>query len=102
VFGFDVYTNFETDEVAHTGIMCPPGASDRYVGGHAVVAVGYDEDYHPPLWDAPGGFLVRNSWGSSWGQGGYFWMPKSYVVNPVMCDDFWVIREVSCDGDASS
>lgn len=34
---------------------------DELLGGHAIAIVGYNKD----------GFILRNSWGSYWGQGGY-------------------------------
>jgi len=84
VFGFSVYSNFETEEVARTGIMPLPSDGANVLGGHAVVAVGYDMDLHQ--------LLVRNSWGSSWGIGGYFWMP--FAALGTISSDFWVIRQV--------
>lgn len=84
VFGFTVYESFESDTVAQTGLMPLPGADESAVGGHAVLAVGYDDDRRL--------FLVRNSWGTAWGQGGYFWMPYDYILNGDLCDDFWSIR----------
>ena len=56
------------------------------VGGHAVVAAGYDQ--------AEGRFLVRNSWGAQWGMGGYFTMPFQYLTDPMLAADFWTIRKV--------
>ena len=67
VFGFSVYSSFESPEVAASGIVGMPGADEPVVGGHAVMAVGYD--------DNSARFLVRNSWGPDWGLCGYFWMP---------------------------
>ena len=43
VFGFTVYQSFESDEVAHTGAAPMPDASEVALGGHAVLAVGYDD-----------------------------------------------------------
>ena len=84
VFGFSVYSNFQSDETAATGVLTMPGHDDAPDGGHAVLAVGYD--------DARQIFIVRNSWGSSWGAGGYFFMPFDYICNENLADDFWVIR----------
>jgi C1A family cysteine protease len=86
VFGFTVYQSFESDEVAHTGAAAMPDASEVALGGHAVLAVGYD--------DASNRFLVRNSWGTSWGMGGYFTLPYAYLSNANLADDFWTIRVV--------
>jgi C1A family cysteine protease len=84
VFGFAVYGTFESQEVAKTGILEMPGTTERLVGGHAVLAVGYD--------DAQKRFLVRNSWGETWGMKGYFTMPYDYLANRDLSDDFWTIR----------
>lgn len=80
-FGFTVYESFESAEVARTGIVPMPGRGEEVLGGHAVLLIGY-------LAEHPGYFLVRNSWGTSWGLGGYFLMPSSYVLNPNLASDF--------------
>ncbi|HEX6351152.1 MAG TPA: C1 family peptidase [Candidatus Dormibacteraeota bacterium] len=86
VFGFTVYESFETPQVAKTGQAPMPGPLDRPVGGHAVMAVGYD--------DAAQTLLVRNSWGPGWGMAGYFTLPYAYVAQPWLASDFWTIRLV--------
>ena len=86
VFGFTVYESFESPDVAATGIVPLPGPDESVLGGHAVVAVGYD--------DAAGRWIVRNSWGSGWGQAGYFTMPYAYLVDPDLASDFWTLRLV--------
>jgi C1A family cysteine protease len=84
VFGFTVYESFESPEVAKTGIVPMPQPSERTLGGHAVVAVGYD--------DGQRRFIVRNSWGTAWGQKGYFTIPYEYLANRNLSDDLWTIR----------
>ena len=86
VFGFTVYESFESDQVAHTGVATTPAASETALGGHAVLAVGYD--------DGSGRVLVRKSWGSGWGMGGYFTLPSAYVADGNLAADFWTIRLV--------
>jgi C1A family cysteine protease len=86
VFGFTVYESFESDAVAKSGVVEMPSSSETEVGGHAVMAVGYD--------DASARFLVRNSWGAEWGVGGYFTLPYEYLMDQNLADDFWVIRVV--------
>jgi C1A family cysteine protease len=54
------------------------------LGGHVVLAVGYD--------DAAKRVIVRNSWGADWGKKGYFTMPYAYVADRNLSDDFWTIR----------
>lgn len=92
VFGFSVYDSFESDEVARTGVVNMPGPRERQVGGHAVVAVGYD--------NANQRFTVRNSWGRGWGQKGYYTMPYAYVTSPQLAQDFWAIYAVEKNGSA--
>jgi C1A family cysteine protease len=86
VFGFSVFDAFESAEVAQSGVLNLPTASESLVGGHAVLAVGYD--------DATKRVLVRNSWGPGWGQAGYFTMPYAYLTNLKLADDFWAIQAV--------
>lgn len=90
VFGFSVYESFESDEVANTGTAPLPTPKEQLLGGHAVLAVGYDSP--------TGRFIVRNSWGDSWGDKGYFTLPFEYLTNPDLADDFWVIRVVGGAG----
>lgn len=89
VFGFSVYESFESQEVANDGIVPYPTPGETMVGGHAVLLVGYRTNV-----DGTVTFEVRNSWSSGWGDGGYFWMPASYVTSPSLADDFWVVRSV--------
>ena len=87
VFGFTVYQSFESQQVAQTGHAPMPAPKETVVGGHAVVAVGYD--------DAQGWFIVRNSWGVGWGMKGYFTLPYAYLLEPNLASDFWTIRVVT-------
>lgn len=83
VFGMNVYDEFESDEVAASGVVTMPAANQAPIGGHAVLIVGYD--------DPSQRFIVRNSWGADWGQKGYFTIPYRFVLDPNICDDFWVV-----------
>jgi len=84
VFGFSVYEAFEADEVARTGKLDLPKPSEKQLGGHAVMAVGYDESAKR--------VLVRNSWGADWGIKGYFTIPYDYISNGNLADDLWTLR----------
>ena len=84
VFGFTVYESFESAEVARTGVANLPKKTEKALGGHAVVAVGYD--------DKTSRFIIRNSWGTGWGMQGYFTLPYEYLDNRNLSDDFWVIK----------
>jgi C1A family cysteine protease len=86
VIGFTVYESFESQEVATTGVMPMPASTEKVLGGHAVVVVGYD--------DASERFRVRNSWGTGWGQAGYFTMPYAYLTDSGLSSDFWTLRIV--------
>lgn len=87
VFGFTVYDSFESQQVAQTGVVPMPNlATEQVVGGHCVVGCGYD--------DSQQRFIVRNSWGTGWGQQGYFTMPYAYPTDHNLADDFWTIRMV--------
>lgn len=86
VFGFSVYESFESAAVARTGKVPMPRACESLVGGHAVMAVGYN--------DADQRFIVRNSWGSKWGRKGYCFMPYEYLSDSALAADLWTIRLV--------
>lgn len=86
VFGFTVYQSFESATVAQTGIMPMPSKTESVLGGHAVMAAGYD--------DSKKAFIIRNSWGDAWGQKGYFLMPYDYITSTDLADDFWTITQV--------
>jgi C1A family cysteine protease len=85
VFGFTVYEAFESGAVAKSGVLNMPGPKEKVMGGHAVMAVGYDNPARR--------FIIRNSWGSDWGQKGYFTMPYNYLSpDKNLADDFWTVR----------
>lgn len=86
VFGFTVYDSFESSTVAKTGKLNMPKKNEGVIGGHAVMAVGYD--------DKAKRFIVRNSWGTGWGLNGYFTMPYQYLIDSNLSGDFWTIRIV--------
>ncbi|MBF0531746.1 MAG: C1 family peptidase [Candidatus Omnitrophica bacterium] len=83
VFGMAVYESFASPAVARTGTALMPKKTERLLGGHAVMAVGYDQKAKR--------FLVRNSWGAAWGREGYFTIPFEYLET--LARDFWTIRK---------
>jgi C1A family cysteine protease len=88
VVGFLVYTSFLSLVVAKTGVMPFPNVrKERILGGHAVCLVGYDDTRRV--------FIAKNSWGTNWGDGGYFYMPYQVIENRQMSADFWVITKIS-------
>jgi len=86
VSGITVYESFESPLVAQTGMVPMPEHTERALGGHAVLACGYDNDKQM--------FLMRNSWGSDWGEKGYFYLPYAYLLSGDLSSDFWTIRTV--------
>jgi C1A family cysteine protease len=95
MFGFTVYSSIGQADT--TGRIPMPGPRERIEGGHAIVAVGYDdgmkiantESAGPP---AEGALLVRNSWGTGWGERGYGWLPYDYVLRGI-AEDFWSVTK---------
>lgn len=69
VLAMRVYSSMGS--VGKDGMLPMPKSSDQFQGGHAVLAVGYD--------NAKKVIIVRNSWGSDWADDGYFYMPYDYV-----------------------
>ena len=88
IVGFLVYSSFELSNLYKTGIMPYPDTSkEKLLGGHAVLLVGYDKKNNM--------YIARNSWGTGWGDKGYFYMPFSVIQDSNMSFDFWVINSVN-------
>jgi hypothetical protein len=97
VFGFDVYESFESYSVEMTGIMPVPDDNELYVGGHCVVAVSTPID-GSKIGGVKGTLYrkCRNSWGTTWGKNGYFYMPVE-VMDSYAASDFWQVTTVEDD-----
>ena len=91
VIGFTVYDSFEQGTwwlPNGTGLMPYPNTNiESILGGHAVCLVGYNDNTRT--------FIARNSWGTSWGKSGYFYMPYQVIQDTNMSDDFWIITSIS-------
>ena len=85
--GIKIYSSFESDSVASTGIVHMPTNNDNLLGGHAVLVCGYNNSKKQ--------WIVRNSWGSSWGDAGYFYLPYQYLTNRNLSSDAWCLENVS-------
>jgi hypothetical protein len=64
-------------------IPMPSTPQDEW-GGHAVLAVGYNDDNRE--------ICIKNSWGTAWGDNGYGYIPYDYLE---YCWDHWAVRDVS-------
>ncbi len=95
MFGFTVYNSYTQASAANQGAIPYPVAADKIVGGHAIVAVGYNDSLQirntaPGAGPTNGALLIRNSWGTGWGNGGYGWLPYAYVLNG-LATDWWAL-----------
>lgn len=85
-FGLQLFSSFE-QAGTNGGIVPIPLAGETHDGGHAMLCVGYsDQDQM---------FVVRNSWGTDWGDNGYCYIPYDYMTHPELCADCWTIKAVS-------
>lgn len=80
--GFTVYESFE-DNIGSDGVMPWPAPDETVEGGHAVLVVGITWINGDAYW------IVRNSWGTGWGDAGYFYMPVKYLTTKGFASDFW-------------
>ncbi len=92
MFGFSVYSSIE--QAAKDGRIPFPTKRERVEGGHAIVAVGYDDKMNiknkTGAEETTGAFLIRNSWGQGWGDQGYGWLPYEYLMRG-LAEDFWTV-----------
>ena len=93
MFGFTVYNSIS--QADSTGAIPFPTGGENVDGGHAVVAAGYDDgkiirNMSRGGATTRGALLIRNSWGTGWGQGGYGWLPYEFVLRGI-ADDFWCL-----------
>ncbi|BBO78655.1 cysteine protease [Desulfosarcina widdelii] len=102
MFGFTVYSSFI--EAGESGKIPFPSHGDRVEGGHAVVAVGYDDNLtvkakNPLAPETTGALRIRNSWGSDWGDKGYGWLPYEYVRQGIAVDWWSLLKNEWIDTD---
>ena len=96
MFGFYGFPSCNSADVK--GAFPYPGANEHAIWGHAVAAVGFDD--HLKIKNlvsgqvTTGALLIRNSWGTAWGNAGYGWLPYDYVLNRYALD-FWTLLQMS-------
>ena len=89
IFGFTVYNSYT--QAATTGKIPYPTPGEKINGGHAIMAVGYDDNMkilntNTGAVETTGAILIRNSWGTGWGEAGYGWLPYEYVLKGLAAD----------------
>lgn len=91
-FGFSVYDSIEQADT--NGRIPFPGSREGIEGGHAIMCVGFDDNIDVSNKKSggttKGALLIRNSWGTQWGDRGYGWLPYEYVIRE-LAEDFWVL-----------
>jgi C1A family cysteine protease len=85
-FAMDAYAQPFTEANTNGGKLRLPQSGDTLCGGHAVLAVGYNEDAHT--------ITALNSLGPTFGANGYFTMPYAYFTEPKLTYDHWTIRRI--------
>ena len=92
MFGFTVYSSIA--QADKDGKIPFPSKGEKVEGGHAIMAVGYDDGMKIKNStdgnQTTGAFLIRNSWGTTWGDGGYGWLPYDYVLKG-LAEDWWTL-----------
>jgi C1A family cysteine protease len=86
VLGISLFESFESEYAYKTGDIGMPDPQEQFLGGHAVLCVGYDDEKQR--------FHMMNSWGVDWGNKGFFTLPYNYLLNKGLAADFWTIRFV--------
>jgi len=76
MIGINIFANFENIS-NYNNNYAVANMTGNNKGGHAQVIVGFDDNHITD--DGVGAFRVINSWGTSWGDSGYYWMSYKAV-----------------------
>lgn len=91
-FGFTCFSSLFREETTRSGRIPMRQSGDQIVGGHAVLACGFDDDMI--IAGQRGALLIKNSWGLNWGVKGYGWLPYAYILQGA-ASDFWTILKMN-------
>jgi C1A family cysteine protease len=99
IFGINVFQSCMLKIVQQNGIIPYPNRKiEKYLGGHCILMVGWT------LYNNQEYFIIRNSWGTIWGNtgettfkiingsNGYGYIPKKYILDPILAFDFYAIK----------
>lgn len=94
IFGFSCYSSLD---LADDGNIPFPDKDENADGGHAVMAVGYDDNKEitnpgSRKITTKGAILIKNSWGTDWGDTGYGWLPYEYILKDI-AEDWWCMTK---------
>lgn len=86
VIGVPIYASFESRDTLKTGVVPIPKTGERFLGGHAMLVVGYDQEKQV--------LIIRNSWGTRVGDGGDFYLPYAYLERFKRVSDAWTLISI--------
>jgi C1A family cysteine protease len=87
IFGIKVFSSFNNDKTIKTGHIVMPSKDDDLIGGHSSILIGFN--------DSTNEYVFINTWGKTWGDGGFGYIPYEYVNNSELADEFYVMTKVS-------
>jgi C1A family cysteine protease len=89
-----IYSSFQRKSDEDLCMITMPGSKEENLRGHAVLICGYD--------DSKQSWILRNSWGTSWGAKGYCYLPYVYLLDSSLCSECWAINSVSAPSETSA